>query len=76
MDFFTQHIRGYCNDNNIDTEDWCSLLPNTNYVVITGDVTLDQIGRIYDFFMHEYPDIKIEFINYLGLQYCFKISKS
>lgn len=68
---FVKHIRGYCNYENIEVEDWDS---TENWVLITGDVTLTQIGHLYEYFKYEY-DFKIEFIDYQDLKYCFKIDK-
>lgn len=70
---FINDVENYCCDSNIDIEEHCT---RNNHVMITGDITLDKIGALYRFFKDEYKDIKIEFIDNLGLQYCFKISKS
>jgi hypothetical protein len=72
---FTNSIRAYCNDEGIEVDDWSS--DREHYVIITGNITLDQIGSMYEYFRYVIGDeLKIEYVNGLGLlRHCFKITK-
>lgn len=72
---FTKSIRDYCNDEGIEVDDWSST--REHYVIITGSVTLDQIGSMYEYFRDESVyELKIEYVGGLGLlRHCFKITK-
>lgn len=69
---FTDSIRNYCNDQNIEVFDWRSC--NEHYVIIAGNITLDQIGNLHTFYREEY-NLKIQFVNHPWAQYSFKITK-
>lgn len=72
---FTDSIRAYCNDEGIEVDDWSST--REHYVIITGNITLDQIGSMYEYFHDESVyELKIEYMSGLGLlRHCFKITK-
>lgn len=76
---FTDAIRYYCNDEGIDVIDWSSTFEH--YVIIAGDITLNQIGRLYEYFRDEgVYKLKIEYMSGLEdigalIRHCFKITK-
>jgi hypothetical protein len=68
---FTNSIRAYCNDEGTEVYDWSS--DREHYVIITGDITLDQIGSMHDHFHSCGEVLKIEYI--WVQRHCFKITK-
>lgn len=69
---FTNSIRNYCNDHNIEVFDWSST--REHYVIIAGNITLGQLGNLHTFYRDEY-NLKIQFVNHPWVQYSFKITK-
>lgn len=62
---WVEDIVDYCDELGIET-DSCD-----DYIDITGEVSLDDISKIYEFFCEQYH-LKIEFAT--GLQNSFRIS--
>ena len=68
MTNFIVDVLEYCESINIEVDYFSNI---SNVIDICGDITLDQIGGIYEYFKDEYQDIVIQFRN--DMQYMFRI---
>jgi hypothetical protein len=63
------NIENYCYEHDIEVDIY------NDYIELVDEVTLDQVGDLYDWFCPSYPSMKIEFVVSGGTQYAFRITK-